>query len=390
MVSKNRKCLSQYIKSIIISMKKYNEFDIEDFVWDTDFRQWVLSPNREINAFWEEWIEQNSDKMAIIEQAKVIVNALKINSPSIKQQEIDERINQTISKINDTEEYEPENVVIFYHQQKQWLKIAASIFLLLGIGFWYVQVSPKKSSTKGVYEKLVAENPNELIEVKNEHEKTLPIQLIDGSLVLLKKGSRISYSKIFLGNTREIVLSGEAFFEVTKNPEKPFLVFANGLVTKVLGTSFNIMAYDKDKEVTVEVKSGKVSVFAQSDANSKEKATNRELEGVVLTPNQKIVYAREEVRMAKSLVEMPIIIEQEKIKTVFEFEDTPVSEILHSLEKAYSIDIVFDEELLSNCPLTASLTDLQLFDKLAIICKGVEARYEILDGQIVIYSKGCK
>jgi transmembrane sensor len=192
-----------------------------------------------------------------------------------------------------------------------------------------------------------------------------------------------------LGNTREIFLSGEAFFEVTKNPKKPFLVFANGLVTKVLGTSFSVRAYDKDKEVTVEVKSGKVSVFAQSDANSKEKATNRELAGVVLTPNQKIVYAREEVRMAKLLVEAPIIIAPEKVKTVFEFEDTPVSEILRSLEKAYSIDIVF-EELLSNCPLTASLTDLQLFDKLNIICKGVEARYEILDGQIVIYSKGCR
>ena len=371
-------------------MKKYDNFDIEDFVWDTGFRQWVLTPNREINAFWQEWIEHNSDKLATIEQAKTIINTLKINSPTISEEEIDETINQTILKINDVEGYEPERVSIFYYQQKQWLSIAASILLLMGIGFWYTQFSPQKSSEKGIYEKLVANNPNELIEVTNKSEKILPIQLIDGSLVLLKKGSRVSYSKNFMGNTREILLSGEAFFEVTKNPEKPFLVFANGLVTKVLGTSFNIKAYDKDKEVTVEVKSGKVSVFAQSDANSKQKATNRELGGVVLTPNQKIVYTREEVRMAKSLVEMPIIIEQEKIKTVFEFEDTPVSEILHNLEKAYSIDIVFDEELLSNCPLTASLTDLQLFDKLNIICKGIEAHYEILDGQIVIYSKGCR
>lgn len=371
-------------------MKKYDEFDVEDFVWDTGFRQWVLTPNREIDAFWQEWIEQNSDKLAMIEQAKIIVDTLKISNPTISEEEIDERIHQTISRIDDAEKLEPEKVSIFYYQQKQWLSIAASIFLLLGIGFWYTQFYPQKSSAKGVYEKLVADNPTELVEVTNENEKTLPIQLIDGSLVLLKKGSRVSYSKKFVGNTREIFLSGEAFFEVIKNPEKPFLVFANGLVTKVLGTSFTVKAYDKDEEVTVEVKSGKVSVFAQSDANSKEKATNRELEGVVLMPNQKIVYAKEKVRMAKSLVEMPIIIEEKKLKTVFEFEDVPVSEILHNLEKAYSIDIVFDEELLSNCPLTASLTELQLFDKLNIICKGVEAHYEILDGQIVIYSKGCR
>jgi len=371
-------------------MKKYDKFDIEDFVWDTGFRQWVLTPNRESNAFWQEWIEQNLDKMAMIEQAKTIVNCLKINIPTISEEEIDERIIQTISKINDVEEYEPEKVNIFYYQSKQWHKIAASIFLLLGIGFWYTHFYQQKSSREGIYEKLVAENTNKLVEVRNENEKTLPIQLIDGSLVLLKKGSRISYNENFQGNTREIFLSGEAFFEVSRNPEKPFIVFSNGLVTKVLGTSFNIKAYDKDREVTVEVKSGKVSVFAQSDANSKEKATNRELNGVVLTPNQKIVYTREEVRMAKSLVELPIIIEEEKLKTSFEFEDAPVSEILHNLEKAYSVDIVFDEELLANCPLTASLTDLQLFDKLNIICKGVEAHYEILDGQIVIYSKGCR
>jgi hypothetical protein len=371
-------------------MKKYDEFDIEDFVWDTSFRQWVLTPNREINAFWQEWIKQNLDKLAMIEQAKTIVNTPKINSPTISEEEIDERINQIILKISETEEYEHEKVSFFYAQSKQWLRIAASVFLLTGMCFWYTKLSPQKSLDKGIYEKLVAENPHQLIEVTNESEKTLPIQLIDGSMVLLRKGSRISYSKNFLGNTREMFLSGEAFFEVTKNPEKPFLVFANGLVTKVLGTSFNVKAYDKDKEVTVEVKSGKISVFAQSDANCKEKATNRELGGMVLTPNQKIVYARKEVRMKKSLVEMPIIIEQEKLKTVFEFEDTPVSEILCRLEKAYSIDIIFDKELLSNCPLTASLTDLQLFDKLNIICKGVEAHYEILDGQIVIYSKGCK
>jgi transmembrane sensor len=168
-------------------MKKYDEFDIEDFVWDTDFRQWVLTPNREINAFWQEWIEQNSDKLAIVEQAKMIVNTLKINSPTISEEEIDERINQVISKINDDEEYEPEKVSIFYFQQKRWLRIAASIFLLMGIGFWYTQFYPQRSSKNGVYEKLVAENPNELVEVTNENEKILPIQLIDGSLVLFQK-----------------------------------------------------------------------------------------------------------------------------------------------------------------------------------------------------------
>ena len=95
-------------------MRKYNEFDIEDFVWDTDFRQWVLTPNRETNTFWEKWMKQNSDKMAMIQQAKTIVSSLKINSTTIGEKEINERINQTISKINDTDDYVNKNIILFY------------------------------------------------------------------------------------------------------------------------------------------------------------------------------------------------------------------------------------------------------------------------------------
>lgn len=371
-------------------MKNYRDFDTEDFVWDINFRIWVLSPNREVNAFWEKWLKENPDKTAQVDKAKSIIQALVIKNVAFENEEVDELVSQTIAKIDENANSTTKKIKLFYTKQNQWLKIAALVILIIGVSISYQQILHQSIQPKGVYEKYVAASTNQLIEVKNENEVTLPIQLIDGSLVLLKKGSRISYSKDFVGNTREIYLSGEAFFEVTKNPEKPFLVYANGLVTKVLGTSFTIRAYDKEKEVTVEVKTGKVSVFAQSDARVEEKATSRELKGVVLTPNQKIVYAREEVRMDKLLVELPTIIIKKNIKPQFEFEDTPVSEVLQTLEKAYSINIVFDEELLSNCPLTASLTDLQLFDKLDIICKGVEARYEILDGQIVIYSKGCK
>ncbi|MEA5257484.1 FecR family protein [Arcicella aquatica] len=371
-------------------MKNYRDFNTEDFVWDINFRNWVLSPNREVNAFWEKWLEANPEKTPQVEKAKSIVKALVIKDLSLEKTEVEELVKNTVSKIDEQENNTTKKIRWFSTSKNQWLKVAALIAIIIGLGITYHQLLNEINEPKGIYEKHVAANPEKLIEVKNDHESPLPIQLIDGSLVLLKKGSKISYLKQFEGNNREIYLSGEAFFEVTKNPEKPFLVYANGLITKVLGTSFTVRAYDKEKEVTVEVKTGKVSVFAQSDTRVEEKATSRELKGVVLTPNQKIVYAREEVRMDKLLVELPKITIKKNTKPQFEFEDTPVSEVLQTLEKAYSIDIVFDEELLSNCPLTASLTDLQLFDKLDIICKGVEARYEILDGQIVIYSKGCK
>ncbi|MFD1819721.1 protein of unknown function [Pseudarcicella hirudinis] len=372
-------------------MKKYLEYDIEDFVWDDYFRQWVLIPTRESDNFWKNWIVQYPEKAKLIEDARTLVKALKVNEQSLSDQEIQNVVRHTLELAEEKEAAENfEQPGFISINRKFWIQAAAAVAILVGLS-WGVKTNfVPKNSVNVSYEKLVSNTSSLLTETLNEHENPLPVKLSDGSLVILTKGSRISYPKTFSGSKREVFLSGEAFFEVTKNPEKPFLVYANGLITKVLGTSFRVRAYESDKDVTVEVKTGRVSVFAQSDPKIKEKATNRELEGVVLTPNQKIIYAREDVRLTKSLVEAPVMIATEKSKQSFEFEDTPVSEVLLAIEKAYSVDIVFDEELLANCPLTASLTDLQLFEKLNIICKGVEARYEILDGQIVIYSKGCK
>ena len=177
---------------------------------------------------------------------------------------------------------------------------------------------------------------------------------------------------------------------MAKDPDRPFLVYAKELVTKVLGTSFSIEAYEGSDNITVEVKTGRVSVFAKSDPEVKQKATNRELNGVVLTPNQKITYNRGEVRLVKSLVENPEVILPKSKSTQFEFEETPASEVFAAIGKAYGIDILYDEDLLKDCPLNASLDTQTLHEKLTIICKAVEAQYEILDGQIVIHSKGCR
>ena len=94
--------------------------------------------------------------------------------------------------------------------------------------------------------------------------------------------------------------------------------------------------------------------------------------------------------MVKTLVEKPEIIVPKAQIPHFEFEDTPASEAFATIGKAYGIDILFDEELLRDCPLTAALDSQTLHEKLSIICKAVEARYEILDGQIIIHSRGCR
>jgi len=82
-------------------MKNYRDFDTEDFVWDINFRIWVLSPNREVNAFWEKWLEENPDKTIQVDKAKSIIQALVIKNVAFENEEVDELVSQTIAKIDE-------------------------------------------------------------------------------------------------------------------------------------------------------------------------------------------------------------------------------------------------------------------------------------------------
>lgn len=377
-------------------MKHYFNYQPDDFAWDTAFRQWVLSPTRESDAVWQNWLSEHPEKAEIIRQARTMVQALQLQETELSEAEIKYTVQRTMSMIrkNQPDDVQPDvptpRIIPLY--QQTWFRLAAMLVLVSGIGvsLWLARPAALFNPAEHTISYTDLTDSKTLTETVNRSVKPMPVKLSDGSLIILKKGSRISYSPSFNGATREVYLSGEGYFEVAKNPAKPFLIYANGLVTKVLGTSFTIKAYPTDKDVTVEVKTGRVAVFAQSDPRIKEKAGSRELEGVVLMPNQKIVYVRDEIRLAKSLIAAPQLTSELPAGKRFVFEDEPVPVVFAALEKAYEVDIVYDEQLLANCPLTATLADQPLFDKLEIICRVIEARYELIDGQIVIYSRGCK
>lgn len=110
---------------------------------------------------------------------------------------------------------------------------------------------------------------------------------------------------------------------------------------------------------------------------------------MLLTPNQEIQFARADQRFKRTLVEKPtLVLTQQELKK-YSFENAPVSEIFTALETAYGVDIVFDEETLSSCRLTTSLSAETLFDKLAVICEGIGASYKVVDAQVVVTGRGC-
>lgn len=213
------------------------------------------------------------------------------------------------------------------------------------------------------------------------------ITLVDGSTITLQPKSEIIVRKHFNRRWREVELKGEAFFHVKRDPSRPFFVYAGEVVTKVLGTSFIVRAYENDKDVTVAVKTGRVSVYAnRRHKTSKDRFMEPE---VILTPNQQVVYHREKEVVSKDLVAKPEIILPNSNLFRMKFENAQVSEIFEVLEENYGIEIRYDKELLKNCRLTTSMSDEGLYERIEVICKAIGASYSRNEGIITIKSNGC-
>ncbi|NBA88210.1 DUF4974 domain-containing protein [Emticicia sp. CRIBPO] len=365
----------------------YSGFDVDDFIFDKAFTEWVRTG--ENDAFWQDLMQSQPLVSHKIEEAReIILAAASLPQAMLSAQEKQEILQNIHQRIEEEEVVEDQPVVLTVFRKMWWA--AAAVIIVAGWLTWKGTGSHSKEVT---YEKLVAAEvkSTELQESVNTAEKPLLVNLPDGSSVLLLKGGKLSFNKANFNNTRrEVYLSGEAFFEVSKNPEKPFFVYANELVTKVLGTSFTIRAFNDSKNVEVVVKTGKVSVFTQRDPGKEDKMKDNKLEGLVLLPNQQIVLERSQMKLSKSGIERPELLTLPAQKLSFEFDDVPFAEVAATMERSYGVEIIFDKELLGKCRLTAYLSDEPLNDKIRMICDALSATSEVADKKIFIKANACK
>lgn len=374
-------------------MNRYKDYSLEDFVLDAQFQNWVRYKRPAETASWQNYLTKNPSQSKDITQAKSLLESVYSHYKThLNDSEIDFEIHQLLDKIrNDqynisTQTTEvlkaPRRTMTLGRMPAFWA--AASIIFVLCLGWLYQD----KLDTKISYLNLTA--GKSLKEIINDTKVNKIVVLSDGSRLILKPDSKISFPEKFLADKREIYLSGDAFFEVSKDAKRPFLVYTNELVTKVLGTSFAISQGNTTHKTTVEVTEGKVSVFRQNDFLDTKSQKVLQSKGMVLTANQKLVFEQESSDMLKTIRDKPEVVISNETPKTFDFVNIPASVVLGDLRDAYQVDIIFDKDLLYDCPVTASLTRQSLFEKLDIICEVIEAHYEMLDGKIVVYSKGCK
>ncbi|TDE15422.1 FecR family protein [Dyadobacter psychrotolerans] len=355
-------------------MKNYEAYGIEDFIQDLYFRQWVLEKLPERDRFWNDWITAHPEQHVIIEQAKTLVVAFQYDDLPANTEEVSFEISKILNGTSDKKNSP------FYNSI--WFKAAASVVIVGGLILLTQDLWRDSSFTTALSDQSGQIDYQEI----NDTDFNKNVFLNDGSIVTLFPKSNLRIASNFGQTTREVYLTGEAFFDIVKNPRKPFLVYSGKIVTKVLGTSFSIKAYEQDADVSVSVKTGKVTVF------KKEKPDQARLsEEIILTPNQQAVFLKEEERLVKTLVKNPgILTASPQTPFQFVYSETPISKVFADLEHIYGVKMIFDEELLKHCSLTATLTNEPLFEKLDLICETIQARYEVADGQILIYGKGCR
>ncbi|WP_221394387.1 FecR family protein [Dyadobacter sp. NIV53] len=256
---------------------------------------------------------------------------------------------------------------------------AASVLIILGCWFFI----SKTEYSNVIFNSGIILNPG-VVEIKNTSNKSQTIPLEDGSVVTLKKNSSISFPEHFGKKNRLVYLHGEAFFRIKRNPAKPFIVSTGNLQTKVLGTSFTVKSYDESATVEVQVKSGRVSVYEVAE----KKSVNSN--GVILTPNQKIIFDKKSKKMELSIVEKPmIIVPLNETEHRFTFLEIPVKTVFSELEKSYGIDIVLENDVMDACLFTGDLNGLPLFDQLDLICKSVNVTYERRGTALFVQGTGC-
>lgn len=171
--------------------------------------------------------------------------------------------------------------------------------------------------------------PTQIVKSASRGKKTT-VTLSDGSKVYLNSESSISYYSNF-SSDRTINLTGEAFFEVVADSSRPFTVITKDLSTVALGTSFNINAYEEKKQIEVGLATGRI--FVESTKSNSEK--------LFIRPGEGVGYGLETKKLRKQKINIEKIVQWKS--GILQFEDMPLDEVLHTLERWYDVKIHWDK-----------------------------------------------
>lgn len=293
--------------------RKYSLYELEDFIEDMSFRNWIKFPSDDNERYWTEFLRIHPDKQKIVLEAREFL--LEVNShfeeTDLSKEDVQNKLDQILFKVseNKADVKSTENRIkkfwpIYYRQV-----VAASVIFVIGFLGWYQFADHSGLTT-----------------YSTDYGEWKSVTLPDGSKVNLNAHSELVLAEDWSeGVTRQVWLKGEAFFQVTKKPSTgaKFQVITNDLTVEVLGTEFNVL--DRGTQTEVFLKEGKITLDLGTDQET-------------LVPGDFISFSAEKNE----------IIEHKQVSHdvytswrdgVLQLDNTTVYEILREVEEIYGVEV---------------------------------------------------
>lgn len=272
------------------------------------------------------------------------------------------------------------------------LSVAAAIllgmFFAVNYSFFHTEISSHPADN-------IAKVDNE---ISTHNGSKTHLVMPDGTLVWLNAGSRLTYDRNFGAAYREVTLTGEAFFDVARNAERPFVIHTARIDVKVLGTRFNVKSYPTDRTTEATLIRGSIEVSIK----------DRPSEKIILKPNEKLVVANDDstlhrnvhshhaVNGDESLVSIRkptyetvtgAIIETSWVDNKLVFQDEEFSELAARMERWYGVEIRFDNFRLEAWRFTGTFQNETIQQALEALKLTANFYYKIDGSKITIYEK---
>ncbi|MCE7070188.1 FecR domain-containing protein [Dyadobacter sp. CY327] len=329
-------------------MNKELNYNIDDLLVKALLDETSVAEQIEIN----QWLSDSDDNQRYFEHFELIWNQSK---QLAAQSAVDENAAWERFRKRTQKSREEAPVIPLFEPQRSFafLRVAAMIAATLCTG-WLAYV-------------FFGQNAEPQMLTVRSGAETVIDTLPDGSIVTLNKKSSISYPAEFSGSKREVSLTGEAFFEVTKDKTKPFVIAVNNMTVKVLGTSFNVKDNAKKTEVIVET--GLVEVAKKNKF-------------VRISPKQK----------ATVLKSHPALVKDETADDFYKYyrtnklvcNDTPLWRLVEILNETYDANIVIGNERLNNMPINTTFDTKSLDSTLSLISETLTIKVEHRGEQIIL------
>jgi transmembrane sensor len=313
-----------------------NFYNMEDILADEDFLAWYFNANKEQAMKWEQWLAKNPQQQSLVTEAIEFMNSFSGKELSANVSQTEEKLRLLNNRINELET----PVVRMNSSRKKWWMSAAAAILILAGTFTLLKTNSSKPILNTTYGQVSSN------------------KLPDGSTMILNANSTAKLSKGWeKGKDREVWLNGEAFFKITKTPEKSrFIVHTGDVDIIVTGTQFNVM--HRDSKTIVLLTEGSV-ILRTSDGKE-----------LAMKPGDYVEMGNKVVERKEKKEENVLAWKDNKMA----FDNTSLEEVAHVISNHYGVKVTLaDTEL-----MTKSLTGIMPNNNLEVLLKAIEMGTDII------------